>query len=206
MSSIQLSRNLRKYPPEMRERAIRLVEATIAEQGGEPHGAITRVARQLAIGTESLRTCLRQHEIDAGERPGLTTEEARAPAGAGAREPRAVPRLRDPQQRLGFLRGGARPPLVTVTKYIDQGRDRYGVEPICRTSAVAPSSYYAARSRPPSPASCATSSCARRSSSSIATTSACRTRASCGARCAATASTSGVTGWRGSCARSAWPA
>jgi putative transposase len=34
--------------------------------------------------------------------------------------------------------------------FIDEHRDRYGVEPICRVLAVAPSSYYAARSRPPS--------------------------------------------------------
>ena len=65
----------RRYPPEMRERAIRLVAETIAEAGGERHGAVTRVARQLGIGTESLRTWLRQAEIDAGQRPGLTSEE-----------------------------------------------------------------------------------------------------------------------------------
>lgn len=75
MSSNQSSRNYRKYPPGMRQRAIRLVESTIAEAGDERHGAITRVARQLGIGTESLRTWLRRHEIDAGERPGLTSEE-----------------------------------------------------------------------------------------------------------------------------------
>jgi putative transposase len=34
--------------------------------------------------------------------------------------------------------------------FIDGHRDRYGVEPICQVLAVAPSSYYAARSRPPS--------------------------------------------------------
>ncbi len=34
----------------MRERAVRLVAATIAEQG-ERHGAVTRVARELGIGT-----------------------------------------------------------------------------------------------------------------------------------------------------------
>jgi putative transposase len=37
-----------------------------------------------------------------------------------------------------------------MTRYIDTYRDRFGVEPICRALQVAPSSYYAARSRQPS--------------------------------------------------------
>ena len=37
-----------------------------------------------------------------------------------------------------------------MTRYIDQHRDAFGVEPICRILEVAPSTYYAARSRPPS--------------------------------------------------------
>jgi putative transposase len=37
-----------------------------------------------------------------------------------------------------------------VIRFIDEHRDRFGVEPICRTLQVAPSSYYAGRSRPPS--------------------------------------------------------
>jgi transposase InsO family protein len=37
-----------------------------------------------------------------------------------------------------------------VTRYIDEQRATFGVEPICRTLAKAPSSYYAARARPPS--------------------------------------------------------
>jgi putative transposase len=37
-----------------------------------------------------------------------------------------------------------------VTRFIDAHRDRLGVEPICRTLQVAPSTYYAARGRPPS--------------------------------------------------------
>ena len=37
-----------------------------------------------------------------------------------------------------------------MTRYIDEHRSTFGVEPICGTLAVAPSTYYAARSRPPS--------------------------------------------------------
>ena len=37
-----------------------------------------------------------------------------------------------------------------MTGYIDSNRERFGVEPICRELQVAPSTYYAARSRRPS--------------------------------------------------------
>jgi len=37
-----------------------------------------------------------------------------------------------------------------VTRFIEAHRDRFGVEPICRTLQVAPATYYAARCRPPS--------------------------------------------------------
>jgi putative transposase len=37
-----------------------------------------------------------------------------------------------------------------MTTFIDEQRVAFGVEPICRTLAIAPSSYYAARVRPPS--------------------------------------------------------
>jgi transposase len=64
----------RRYPPELRERAVRMVLETI-EQTGERFGVITRVARQLGIGSESLRTWVRQAEVDGGRRPGITTAE-----------------------------------------------------------------------------------------------------------------------------------
>jgi putative transposase len=37
-----------------------------------------------------------------------------------------------------------------MTTYIDEHKGSFGVEPICRILAVAPSSYYAAKTRPPS--------------------------------------------------------
>ena len=52
-----------------------MVAEGIEAQGGERFGVVTRVARQLGVGTESLRNWLRQAEIDGGQRPGTTTED-----------------------------------------------------------------------------------------------------------------------------------
>jgi transposase len=64
----------KRYPPELKERAVRMVLETFKETG-ERHGVIGRIARQLGIGDQSLRTRVAQAEIDAGKRSGLTTEE-----------------------------------------------------------------------------------------------------------------------------------
>jgi transposase len=64
----------KRYPPELRERAVRLVLETI-EQTGERHGVIARVARQLGMGTETLRNWVNQAEIDGGQRRGLSSED-----------------------------------------------------------------------------------------------------------------------------------
>ncbi|MGW2354875.1 transposase [Actinacidiphila glaucinigra] len=58
----------RKYPDELRERAVREVRST-----GRP---VAHVARDLGIHKEALRSWVRQAEADAGERDGrLTTTE-----------------------------------------------------------------------------------------------------------------------------------
>jgi transposase len=65
----------KRYPPELRERATRMVLEIF--ETGERHGVIGRVARQLGVGTETLRNWVNQEEIDGGQRPGLTSAEKR---------------------------------------------------------------------------------------------------------------------------------
>src|SRR5205807_9904255 len=66
----------RRYPPELRERAVRMVHEAIAESG-ERVGAVTRVARQRGIWPESLRNWVKQADIDNGKRPSAPTEQQR---------------------------------------------------------------------------------------------------------------------------------
>lgn len=65
----------RRYSPEMKERAVRMVLALRAETG-EKHGSVKRVAEQLDVGVESLRSWVRQTEIDSGVRPGTTSADS----------------------------------------------------------------------------------------------------------------------------------
>jgi transposase len=64
----------KRYPPELKDRAVRMVHELRREDPAD-NSVISRVARQLGVGTESLRNWVKQADIDAGSRPGLTTEE-----------------------------------------------------------------------------------------------------------------------------------
>ena len=66
----------RRYPPEMRERAVRTVLQAL-EESDRSHGVVTRVAGQLGLGSETLRKWVKQAQIDEGERPRVTSEEQR---------------------------------------------------------------------------------------------------------------------------------
>ena len=66
---------LKKYPPELKERAVRLVLASRDEDGGR-RGACTRVAQQLGVNVDTLRGWVHRAEIDGGVRLGLTTSDS----------------------------------------------------------------------------------------------------------------------------------
>jgi transposase len=63
-----------RYPPELRERAVRMV---FEHQDEHPSqwAAITSIAHKFGISAEALRKWVRGAETDDGLRPGLTSDE-----------------------------------------------------------------------------------------------------------------------------------
>ena len=64
----------RRFSPEVRERAVRLVREHQTEYASQ-WGAITSIASKIGCTAETLRLWVRQTERDTGQRPGVTTEE-----------------------------------------------------------------------------------------------------------------------------------
>ena len=65
----------RRYTSEQKDQAVRMVFALRAELG-TTQGTVKRVAEQLGYGVESVRSWVKQAEVDAGDRPGTTSAEA----------------------------------------------------------------------------------------------------------------------------------
>lgn len=63
-----------RHSPEVIERAVRMVEEH-GEQYESQWAAIVSIAAKIGCTTETLRRWVRQHERDAGKRPGATTQE-----------------------------------------------------------------------------------------------------------------------------------
>ena len=65
----------RRYQPAEKENAVRLVRLR-REETGESHGSVKAVADQLGFGVESVRSWVKQADIDDGAKPGTTTADA----------------------------------------------------------------------------------------------------------------------------------
>jgi transposase len=65
----------RRYSSEEKQAAVRMVRSLQAETG-MTHGAVLRVAGQLGYGVESVRSWVKQADVDEGAASGVTTVEA----------------------------------------------------------------------------------------------------------------------------------
>ena len=67
----------RKYPDELRERAMRLVsEAMVEDQSLSLNAAVVRIGPRVGVVPDTLRGWVKQARIDTGLGPGTTTAEA----------------------------------------------------------------------------------------------------------------------------------
>ncbi len=67
----------RKYPNELRERAVRLVTEAMAEDAAlSLNAAVLRIGPKVGVVPDTLRGWAKQQRIDVGLTPGTTTSEA----------------------------------------------------------------------------------------------------------------------------------
>jgi transposase-like protein len=71
---METRKTTKRYPAELRERAVRLVREQAAEHVSQ-WSAIRSIADKVGCNAETLRLWVRRSERDRGSRPGLTTDE-----------------------------------------------------------------------------------------------------------------------------------
>lgn len=116
----------------MRERALRMLDKA---EPSHPNlvSAVGHVGGLLGMSAETLRVWRRRREVDTGQRPGLPSGVAEE----NARLRRAAARQRNPQGGERVFRQGTRPPHDEMIRFIDEHRDQFGVEAICRVLRAA---------------------------------------------------------------------
>ena len=86
----------RKYPQELRERALRLVDEAMAEDPSlSINQAVIRIGERVGVVPDTLRGWLKQRRVDAGQRPGTTSSDAK--------------RIKDLEREVRELEAGALP-------------------------------------------------------------------------------------------------
>lgn len=112
----------RKYPPELIERGVRLAL--------ESECPIAHVAADLGIERETLRKAVRQAEVDSGGRGELLRPREREEIRSLRREVRELRRANEILKSASVFFARARPRPNEVSAFIDEHRERFGVEPV----------------------------------------------------------------------------
>ncbi len=73
-TNVKSKPTMRRYSREQKEQAVRMVFALRIELGTS-QGTVKRVADQLGYGVESLRSWVKQAEIDGGSRSGMSSAD-----------------------------------------------------------------------------------------------------------------------------------
>ncbi|MFY4696866.1 IS3 family transposase [Burkholderia glumae] len=141
-----------KFSAEVRKRAVRMVREHRDEYPSQ-WAAIESIAPKIGCTSQTLLGWIKREEVDSGEREGVSTSE-RERLKALEREVKELSRANEILKLASafFGPGGARPPYEVLKAVIDQHRDTFGVEPICKVLRIAPSGYrrHAAQLRDPS--------------------------------------------------------
>jgi transposase len=133
----------RKYPHELRERAVREVRTT-----GRP---IAHVAKDLGIHKEALRGWVRQAEADAGERDNRLTSVEREELKQLRKEVAELRRANEILKAASAFFAATRPSPDEADQVIEHLRDKgLGVGFACRVLGLSESAYYARKKRPKS--------------------------------------------------------
>ncbi len=142
----------RRYSSEEKAAAVRMVRALRVELGTE-HRTVHRVAGQLGYRVESVRSWVRQADIDEGRVPGLSTTEA-AGIKVLEQENNELKRANEILKGAASFFGAELDRRHTRSSRLHRRQprrcrrgSRVGVELICSVLQMAPSTYYAAKAR-----------------------------------------------------------
>ena len=134
----------KKYPDELRERAVRLFRES------DPKPVIRRLAEQLNVHPEALRNWIRQDEADRGQRHDRPTTDMSRRIGGFGRESAELRRVNDVLRAASaYFAAEIDPPRGNVMSFVDA--DEFPVDLVLRVLSIPASTYCDWRTRQAAP-------------------------------------------------------